>query len=458
MFTVVRSVGRHVPAVLSFAALGGLFWWGHHTGWRLAKPAAEAPQTATERWCPEHHVPEAACLLCKKDVGKAQAAQEPDRHHREGEEIRFAQVASVEALVKADIRVEPVVMDRIAPRVRVAAETAYPPTAVARLGSRSDGVVREVLVELGAEVAPGAVVAVVDATEVGRAKSTLMQALAHCDLALGNAKRTRITAAAGVRTPAELQDVEARLRVAEVAVFDAEQALRNLGLTVNASTLAGLDAAALAQRLRRLGLPDSVQDGGSANLVPIHAQRGGTVTEIRAVAGEAVEANTPIVVVADASALWLSLPVPPDRAARLAGGQEVSFQTGHGVSATGTVAVVGLAADPHTRLVPVWAKIGNADRRLRVGQFGTATITTGAMTTSAIVPTGAIQFDGDQPYVFVRRSETVFRSLPVRILARDGVRVAVDRLADGDQVAVSSTGILFSATFPERMGAGCTDD
>lgn len=458
MSTAVRSLGRHAPAILSFAVLGGLFWWGHHTGWRLAKPVAEAPHTATEHWCPEHHVPEAACMLCKKDVGKAQAAQEPERHRREGEEIRFAQVASAEALAKAGIQVEAVAMDSIAPRVRVAAETTYPPTAVARLGCRSDGVVREVLVVLGAEVAPGAVVALVDATEVGRAKSALMQALANHDLALGNAKRARITAASGVRTAAELQDVEAKLRVAEVAVFDAEQALRNLGLTVDASTLAGLDAAALSQRLRRLGLPDAVEDGGSANLVPIHAQRGGTVTEIRAVAGEAVEANTPIVVVADASALWLSLPVPPDRAARIAAGQEVAFQAGNGVSATGTVAVVGQAADPLTRLVPVWATIANADRRLRVGQFGAATITTGAATTSAIVPTGAIQFDGAQPYVFVRRSETVFRSLPVRILARDGDRVAVDRLADGDQVAVSGTGILFSATFPERMGAGCTDD
>ncbi|MCK6491430.1 MAG: hypothetical protein L6R48_24540, partial [Planctomycetes bacterium] len=183
MSTAIRLLGRHAPAILSFAALGGLFWWGHHTGWRLAKPVAEVPHSATEHWCPEHHVPEAACMLCKKDVGKAQAAQEPERHRRDGEDARFAQVASVEALAKAGIRVEPVATDRIAPRLRVAAETAYPPTAVARLGCRSDGVVREVLVVLGTEVAPGAVVAVVDATEVGRAKSTLMQTLANLALA-----------------------------------------------------------------------------------------------------------------------------------------------------------------------------------------------------------------------------------------------------------------------------------
>jgi cobalt-zinc-cadmium efflux system membrane fusion protein len=457
MFSVIRFLGRHAPAIMSFAALGGLFLWGHHTGWRLAKPTAEAPHTATDHWCPEHHVPEDVCLLCRKEVGKAQTAQEPDRHRREGEEIRFAQVASAEALAKAGIRVEPVVMDRLAPRIRVAAETVYPPTAVARLSCRSAGVVREVLVGLGAEVAPGTVVAIVDASEVGQAKAALMQALANVDLALGNAKRARMTAAAGVRTAAELQDAESKLRVAEVEVFNAEQALRNLGLLIDATTLAGLDASSLALRLRRLGLPDGVQDGGSANLVPILAHHRGTVTDIRVVAGEVVEANTPIVVVADASSLWLSLPMPPERALRLATGQEVAFQARQGDTASGTVVVVGQAADPQTRLVPVWASIGNADRRLRVGQFGTAIITTGAVTASAIVPTGALQFDGNQPYVFVRRTETVFRSLPVHILARDGDRVAVDRLADGDAVAVTGTGILFSATFPERMGAGCTD-
>ena len=458
MSTVVTSVGRHAPTILSFAALAGLFWWGHHTGWRLAKPAAEVPHTATEHWCPEHHVPEAACMLCKKDVGKAQIAQEPARHRSEGEEVRFAQVASVEALTKAGIRVEPVAIASIAPRVRVAGETIYPPTAVARLGCRADGVVREVLVAVGATVAPGAVVAVIDATEVGRAKSALMQALTSLELAQSNAARARVTAAAGVRSAAELQDVESRLRAAEVALFDAEQALRNLGLEVEARSLVKLDAAALTERLRRLGLPEAVQDRGSANLVPIIALQGGIVTEVHAVAGEAVEANTPVVVVADASVLWLSLPVPPARAARIAPGQTVDFQPTGGVTATGTVTVVAQAADPQTRLVPVWATLANADRRLRVGLFGSATITTGAEVASAVVPAGAIQFDGMQPYVFVRRTDTIFRSLPVGILARDGDRVAVDRLADGDQVAVSGTGILFSATFPERMGAGCTDD
>lgn len=458
MNPVLRFAGRHVPAICSFAVLAGLFWWGHHTGWRLAKPEVATPHAASDHWCMEHHVPEEGCILCKKDLAKALAAKEPERHRKAGEEIRFAQVASAEALDKSGIRVEPVVMADVAPRMRVTGETIYHPESVARISSRSPGVVRQVLVQIGSTVSAQAVVAVVDAAEVGRAKSAFMQAVATRGAAQASAQRVRASAAAGFRSAAELQEVDARLRSADISLFDAEQALRNLGFPIDQAALVALEPAALADRMRRLGLPDGCEDGGSANLLPILAPRAGTVTEVRAVAGEAVEVNAPLLVVADTSTLWLSLPVPANRAGRLATGQAVTFTASSGQEATGTVAAIAQSADQQTRLVTVWARLANPEQRLRVGLFGQATIATGTPVNAAAVPPGALQFDGDQAFVFVRRTPSIFRSLPVRILARDGAQVAVDRLAAGDEIAVSGTGMLFSATFPERMGAGCTDD
>ncbi|MBI5940457.1 MAG: efflux RND transporter periplasmic adaptor subunit [Caulobacterales bacterium] len=457
MGNVLQSVGRHAPTILTFAALAGLFWWGHHSGWRLAKPTVEPAHAASDAWCPEHHVPEQACMLCKKSLSKELAAKEPARHRTAGEQVRFAQIASAQVLAKAGIRVEPAIITSVAPRLRVAGETMYPPKSVARLGSRSDGIVRQVLVQVGAVVPAESLVAVVETAEVGRAKSTLMQTVTALDLARTQARRARVTVAAGIRTPADLEEIESRLRSAEVAAFDAEQALRNLGLGINASSLSGLDAASLAVRLRHLGLPEGYDDGGSANLLPVRAPLAGTVTEIRAVVGEAVEANAPLVVVADVSTLWVSLPVPAGRATQVAVGQAVAFAPAAGVAADGTVVAIAQAADPQTRLVTVWATVANAEQRLRVGIFGTATITTGAAMTAALVPAGAVQFDGDQAYVFVRRTETVFRCLPVRVLAREDGRLAVDRLADGDVIAVAGTAALFAVAFSERMGAGCCE-
>lgn len=458
MPAIVRALGRHWSTVFTIIALAGLFWWGHHTGWRFAKPVPEPALAETEHWCPEHHVPEAVCMLCKKSLAREMESLEPAHHRQTGETVRFAQIASVEVLSKAGIRIEPVTIAPVTPRLRVSGETMYPPEAVARLGSRSDGIVRQVLVQVGTVIPADVVVAVVETAEVGRAKSALMQAVSALDLARAQATRARVTAAAGVRSQADLEEVEARLRSAEVAVFDAEQSLRNLGLAVDARELSGLDAASLATRLRRLGLPDGFADGGSANLLPLRAPRAGTVTEIRAVVGEAVEANVPLVVVADVSTVWASLPLPPDRAAQVAIGQPVAFSAASGMDAEGEVVAIAQAADPQTRLVTVWARLGNAGQRVRVGIFGSATITTGAASSAAQVPANAVQFDGDQPYVFVRRTETVFRALPVRILAREEGRFSVDRLADKDVIAVTGTATLFSVAFQERMGAGCCGD
>ncbi|MEK7412542.1 MAG: efflux RND transporter periplasmic adaptor subunit, partial [Planctomycetota bacterium] len=229
---------------------------------------------------------------------------------------------------------------------------------------------------------------------------------------------------------------------------------RNLGLAVDAGTLTTLDAATLATRLRHLGLPEDYDDRGSANLLPLRAPRAGMVTEIRAVAGEAVEANAPLVVVADTTTLWASLPVSAERIGQVVVGQTVSFAAA-GAESQGTVVAISQAADSHTRLVTVWAQLANADHRLRAGLFGTATITIGATRTAAVIPSSAVQFDGDQAYVFVRRSDTIFRSLPVRILSRELGKIAVDRLVEGDVIAISGTSILFAVTFFERMGAGC---
>ena len=105
----------------------------------------------------------------------------------------------------------------------------------------------------------------------------------------------------------------------------------------------------------------------------------------------------------------------------------------------------------------VWAEVPNPAGRLRVGAFGRATITTGAARTAAVIPAGALQFDGDQAYVFVRRSPTIFRGLPVGILARNGSTVAVDGLLAGDAIAISGTSTLFAIAFLERLGAGCCE-
>jgi cobalt-zinc-cadmium efflux system membrane fusion protein len=459
--TALARVSRVLPTVLTFAVLVTVGWWGHHTGWAAPHRSAGHATTGAEavHWCPEHNVPEADCMLCKKPLAKAMASKEPPAQHREDELVRFAQVASADVFVKANITTQPATLSAISPTIQATAEIAFDPTRVARLSARLSGVVLQVQKRLGDHVSAGDVVMVIEAAEVGKAKSELMKGLADQSAAQAVAVRVRASTKAGFRTTAELQEAEARLRSAEVAMFDAEQALLNLGLPVSVKQLVELEPEDLAAALRKLGLPQSITaESTSANLLPICAPRAGVITDLNVAPGETVEPGASIAVIADATELLLTIHVTPEVARQLKVDQAVRFASQDGVTTSGKLSVVAAAIDDTTRLVPVRAVVANPEGTIRAHQFGTATITVGEEVQATVVPPEAVQYDGPTAYVFVRRTPAIFRALPVRIVSHSSAGIAVDRVLAGDEVAVTGTEMLKGLSFQDKMGAGCTDD
>src|SRR5262245_17608646 len=63
-------LGRVLPTFLVLSALGGLAYWGHHTGWTIPKFSALTGngQAPKDDWCEEHNVPESQCVECKRDL------------------------------------------------------------------------------------------------------------------------------------------------------------------------------------------------------------------------------------------------------------------------------------------------------------------------------------------------------------------------------------------------------
>lgn len=447
------TIGNAIPTVLTFAVLIAVGWWGHHTGWSLSRgtPASEAH--GVDDWCVEHGLPESECLLCRKSQMKAMKAKEPAAQVADKEEIRFAQVASAEVGAKAGITTLVTTASTLEPTLTAPAETIYEPTRVARIAARLPGVVRHVTKRLGETVSAGEVIVVVESAEIGRLKSDLMRALAEQGAAKATAERMRASAEGGFRTAGEAREALARLQAAQIAVFDAEQALLNLGMAVSASELADLDPAALGNRLRSLGLPEGMTTS-SANLLAIATPQAGVLTELPVTIGEAIESGARLAVVADTARLWLALAVSPVDAARLRPGQSVRFAAG-AIIATGSIVVVAPAADDATRLVPVHAQLDNAGNALRVNQVGAATVTLGEAQPVVIVPSSAVQFDGPTAYVFVQRTPTIFRGLPVRVLGTTKDGLAVDRVIPGDALAITGTDVLKGSLFQDKFGPGC---
>ena len=443
-----------IPTVLTFTVLIAVGWWGHRHQWTVTKPISASATEEKADWCAEHSLLESECLLCRKSLAKAQNAREPSAQVAKDEEIRFAQVASVEMLAKANITTLVTSTTMVEPSLVAPAESVYEPTRVARMSSRVSGTIRLMSKRLGDVVAVGDVLAVIESAEVGRVKSQLMHALAEQAVAKATADRARASAESGFRTAGEAREALGRLQAAQIAVFDAEQGLLNLGLTVSAAELADLDPAAMALRLRSLGLPAGMVTH-SANLLAMTAPRAGTITALAVGVDEGITAGELLAVVADTKQLCLKFALAPSQALNVKVGQTVRFTTADGIPASGHVTVVASAADETTRWVPVLALIDNDDGRLRANQVGNVTVVLGAPQATVIVPAAAVQYDGPTAYLFIQRKPTIFRGLAVRVLATTAAGVAVDRVIPGDVVAITGTDVLKGNLFQDKFGPGC---
>jgi cobalt-zinc-cadmium efflux system membrane fusion protein len=512
--------GRAVPNLLIVFALGGLAWWGHQTGWKLPRFAELAGQAGEGKddWCDAHAVPETLCVECNPDLlpryrsygwcrvhgvhecplehpDVAQLRQPPrvtqadlDRARRALDfadrpvnsskcklHNRRIQFTSEAAVKRAGVKVAAAWESPVAESVAANGEITYDQGRVASLSPPVAGRVWHVFQEVGRPVKKGDVLALVDAAEVGKAKADFLQALAQIDLRAKTVERLR-PLGGGAVAAAQVQEAEAVLREAEVRLAAAQQALGNLGLAVRPEDVQKLGPAESAHQLQFLGLPDAVVkalDPGTttANLVPVRAPLDGVVVDRRVVAGEQVDPAKVLFVVADTSRLWLTLQVRQEDAKLLRArdpltgspGQVVRFLPGgFDREITGEVAWVSTAADEKTRTVRVRADLANPDGRLRANTFGSGRILLREEPRAVVVPSAAVQWEGDCHVVFVQDrnfedqdAPKVFHTRTVRPGARDGdLTEIIAGVLPGEMVVTQGAGLLRSELLKNNLGEG----
>src|SRR5262249_30323948 len=61
---------RKLAPLLLFIGIGGLLFWGHHSGWTFPKLSALAGRAKGQNndWCDEHGVPESMCVECNPSL------------------------------------------------------------------------------------------------------------------------------------------------------------------------------------------------------------------------------------------------------------------------------------------------------------------------------------------------------------------------------------------------------
>src|SRR6185369_10949965 len=102
------------------------------------------------------------------------------------------------------------------------------------------------------------------------------ESAAHAEARAKTVKRLEVSADAGFRTTAELQEAQAMLREAHVRIFNTRQALITLGLPLSRDEAEH----PTEEGLQFLGLPREIaatldRDAMTANLLPVYATQDG---------------------------------------------------------------------------------------------------------------------------------------------------------------------------------------
>lgn len=506
-----RRLRRAAPTVLVLAALAGLGYFGHHTGWKIPKfsQLTGSVLLADQDWCIEHGVPESICVACDASLMpkgklhgwcKEHGVAECPWHHGEMAQLseppqispadldrarralalkqrpkndpacqlhlRRIQFASREAVDKVGIDIALVDRAPIVEAVFATGEIAYDPTRVARLSSRTAGTVWRVDKSVGESVQTGEVVALVDAAEVGRAKAELLQAVTQLDLQTKTYRR--LAHLEGVVPGRRLLEAETAQAAAEIAVHKAIQALVNLGLPISRADVRDQTADQLSRRIQFLGLSSGITAQLDArqtttNLIPVIAHRDGIVVTRDVVAGEVIDRSETLLTVVDTSEMWLLLDVRLEDAEYVRLGQRVFFHPdGSADNHAGTATWISTEVDPETRTVKVRAELPNADRRLRNESFGAGQIVLREEQDAIVAPVEAIHWEGCCHVAFVRDKDyfkkgsyTVFHTRMVRPgVTHGGITEVIAGLLPGEVVVTLGSDVLRAELLKGNLGAG----
>ncbi|MHB1033448.1 MAG: efflux RND transporter periplasmic adaptor subunit [Pirellulales bacterium] len=514
-FRVLTVFSHYIPTVMLMGLLAGLGAYGHHSGWKLPKFSALAGNGVAERedWCEEHGVPESQCVQCHpdllpkgKDYGwcKEHGVQDCPLCHPEVAQLkhnlaladadrqravramvtaprpennavcknyrRQIQFASLEAVKKAGVDVALVDRQPIVESIAANGQITYDQTRFASLSSRLPGTVWRVEKNVGDRVRAGEILALVDAADVGRAKTELIQALTQEELQKKVVNRLDSLSSDGVIAGRQAQTAQAEYAQARARLLSAQQALANLGLPVNVEQLRGLPDEKLAWYLRLLGLPDSYvphlsPNETTANLLPVKAPMDGIIVARQVVAGEVVDASRVLFQLADTSRMWLTLNVSVEDAGKLVLGQPVHFRLGGSQEEVGGNLVwISTTADQQTRMVTVRAELPNPKGQLRNETFGAGKIVLREEPEAIALPNEAIHWEGCCHVVFVRDkgyfdkpdSPKVFHIRTVRLGARNGKSTEIIAgVMPGEIVATKGSDVLRAELLKNSLGEGC---
>ena len=368
----------------------------------------------------------AACDRGDKAVAAA-PAQAASEHQEEG-----GLKLSADNAQRAGIKLETLAAQSLADTVTVTATIRPNQDRVARVAPRVEGRIVKVSANLGDDVRPGQVLAVLDSFAIGEAHSTLQRAQAAYRVAQSDFKRAESLTADEIIPQREFLRAKAGFETAAADLHAAEDKLRLLGGTASA-----------------------VRGAHESSTFALLAPLAGTVVQKKATVGELGSPSEPLFSVADLSTMWIEANLTEDKLASVKKGAvaTVTVTAYPNERFTGRVTYVASMLDKDSRTIPARIEVPNKDGRLKPEMFASATIETGAARPAALsVPNGAIVLMQGQPTVFVAEKDG-YEARPIEPGEKLAGRTVIGSgLKAGDRVVVEGAYALKARLLKSQIG------
>lgn len=310
---------------------------------------------------------------------------------------------------------------------------------VAHVFPLSQGVVRNVFVQLGSAVRAGQSLLRYDNVGLGvvtgeyNALSGMLQkALAQQDVSAKSLARA-----------ANLLQVEAMSK-REYELRQAEKEQADAGVASARAELATSE-----EKLHRFGLSTSQIDANSSlsshrtsSLNDIRAPIGGVVSNYAVATGELIGPDKEAFTIVDPSVVWVLADVYEKEFGSIPqqGVCRVTLKAYPGEVFIGRVTYLSEALDPQSRTAKLRCVLPNPGNRIRLDMFAELEIPTNKKQLALTVPNSAIQEIDNEPVVFVQRGPEQFEKRSVKLGAKGDQRTEITAgLKPADRVVTNGT-------------------
>lgn len=337
---------------------------------------------------------------------------------------------SAEEMRRAAIKVERIERTEFATTVAAIGTIGPDRNSFARVSAPVAGRLVKVVVDLGAQVKAGAMLAMLESPELADARSTYRQNQTELELARLNFERA--------------QKLAVDRSIAQKDVLRAQTDYERARAAFSASEA----------KLATLGVAPVASDGSPPAFLSINAPLSGTVVERTAVLGEYAQAYQPLFAVADLSTVWVETNLYDRDMGQVTVGAPASVTVSAfpGQRFPGKVAYVGNLLDKDTRTAVARVEVANPDGRLRPGLFANVDIETASRHAALRVPENAVVLMQGQMTAFVVHDDG-FEPRPVELGERQGGMVEVTSgLEPGDQVVVAGVYALKARLLKSQIG------